>query len=72
MREMLLRSGVRLLTLECLQAYLRDRHMLLVLDNVEQVLKVAPQLGDQVFAAWAAGRALTLEQAIEIALDEGV
>src|SRR5262249_36898722 len=37
--------------LERLQTYLRDRDMLLVLDNVEQVLKVAPQLGELLAAA---------------------
>jgi predicted ATPase/DNA-binding XRE family transcriptional regulator len=37
--------------LEHLQAYLRARHMLLVLDNLEQVLKAAPQLGELLAAA---------------------
>jgi transcriptional regulator with XRE-family HTH domain len=32
--------------LERLQTALREKHMLLVLDNVEQVLKAAPQLGE--------------------------
>jgi predicted ATPase/transcriptional regulator with XRE-family HTH domain len=37
--------------LERLQAYLRDRHMLLILDNIEQVLKAAPQLAALLSAA---------------------
>ena len=37
--------------LERLQTALREKHMLLVLDNVEQVLKVAPQLGELLAAA---------------------
>jgi predicted ATPase/transcriptional regulator with XRE-family HTH domain len=37
--------------LERLQTALCEKHMLLVLDNVEQVLKVAPQLGELLAAA---------------------
>jgi predicted ATPase/transcriptional regulator with XRE-family HTH domain len=37
--------------LERLQTALREKHLLLVLDNVEQVLKAAPQLGELLAAA---------------------
>ena len=47
-----------------LRAYLRNRHMLLVLDNFEQLIESGPLLAELL----AAGRALLLEQAIEEAL----
>jgi predicted ATPase/transcriptional regulator with XRE-family HTH domain len=50
--------------LESLQAYLRDRHILLVLDNFEQVLKAAPQLT----ALLAAAARLTLLVTSRVAL----
>jgi predicted ATPase/transcriptional regulator with XRE-family HTH domain len=50
--------------LEGLQAYLRDRHMLLVLDNFEQVLKAAPQLA----ALLAVASRLTLLVTSRVAL----
>jgi predicted ATPase/transcriptional regulator with XRE-family HTH domain len=50
--------------LEGLQAYLRDRHILLVLDNFEQVLKAAPQLA----ALLAVASRLTLLVTSRVAL----
>jgi predicted ATPase/DNA-binding XRE family transcriptional regulator len=50
--------------LEGLQAYLRDRHILLVLDNFEQVLKAAPQLA----ALLAVAARLTLLVTSRVAL----
>jgi predicted ATPase len=50
--------------LEGLQAYLRDRHILLVLNNLEQVLKAAPQLA----ALLAVAARLTLLVTSRVAL----
>jgi len=39
----------------------------------ERVARVRAQLDQETFAAaWAAGRAMSMEQAIDMALDEGV